>query len=153
MGVSTDGQISYGVVIEEGYEFPWDVKHEDDLEDWWRRVNGFEDLHDPWTAEGGYADGWSREDPRFKDHYAHRHEWESHNPLPIELINYCSGDVPMYVIAIPDTGKICYRGCPTVFDPASLVVTDQQRDNLLAFLEKWSIKHGEPGWVLTSYWG
>lgn len=35
MGISTDGEICYGIIFEDGYEFPWDIDHEGDPEMWW----------------------------------------------------------------------------------------------------------------------
>ena len=42
MGVSTDGIIAFGIVLDEGQELPWDDEPGDgDFEDWWRKVNGW----------------------------------------------------------------------------------------------------------------
>ena len=36
MGVSTDGQISFGILLDEGVETPWDdEKYAFDIEKWW----------------------------------------------------------------------------------------------------------------------
>ena len=65
MGVNTDGQICFGIKFEEGDEFPWeDVDGDYDLEEWWRRVNGYTNPHEsPWDEKGGYKEGFSRDDP------------------------------------------------------------------------------------------
>lgn len=45
MGVSTDGQLSYGVVIKEDYELPWEnTLHNGDIDDWWLDVRGFKPM-------------------------------------------------------------------------------------------------------------
>jgi len=37
MGVSTDAQISFGVMFPEGYEFPWEKDEYDwDINTWWK---------------------------------------------------------------------------------------------------------------------
>jgi len=48
MGISTNGQLHFGIKFEDGFEFPWDFDDEmksswrsDDIEHWWREVNGF----------------------------------------------------------------------------------------------------------------
>ena len=155
MGVSTNGVISFGVPCEEDYEFPWDAdEFEGDIEEWWRKENGFEDVHNPWTPEGNYADGWEKDDPRFDEYYGRRRDWLKANPVPVEPENYCSGECPMYAITVVGVGLSCRRGYPEAFDPASLAVTDEQVEALKSFLEKYEIEYeGEPRWLLTSYWG
>ena len=155
MGQSTDGVISFGVTCEEDTEFPWDKGDcEEDLVAWWRELQGFKDIHHPWTPEGNFAEGWSEGDPRFAEYFAHRNQWLKAHPLPVHLENYCSGDCPMYAIVAPGTVRRCTRGYPETFVPSDLSVTGAQRDDLLAFLRKHQIEHyGDPRWLLTSYWG
>lgn len=151
MGQSTNGVISYGVTCEEYTEFPWE---EHCLDDWWRKVNGFQDLHEPYTPEGQYAEGWGPNDPRLKELWERTLKWEKEHPLPVELENYCRDGCPMYAIVVPDTVLKCGRGFPVSFDPTSLRVTAEQKSDLLVFLKKYEIPYeGEPGWLLTSYWG
>ena len=39
MGISTDGQICFGVLFEEGYEFPWDCEeYAYDIYIWWDKI-------------------------------------------------------------------------------------------------------------------
>jgi hypothetical protein len=58
MGVSTDGQIGYGVVFEEGYKFPWDKYPSGDIEDWWtEEVLGFKHSFEIYDIDGGYIGG------------------------------------------------------------------------------------------------
>lgn len=155
MGTSTNGIIGFGVPCDEECEFPWDAEEfEGDVETWWRHENGFVDIHNPWTEDGKYAAGWTKNDPRFDAYYNHRRAWLEANPVPIEAENYCSGDYPMYAITIPGVGAFCRRGDPATFDPSNLVVTPEQISALKSFLDKYSIEHnGEPRWLLMSYWG
>ena len=155
MSTSTNGEIAFGVLCEEGTEFPWDDdEFEDDIETWWRSVNGFVDVYQPYTPEGNYAEEWSHGDPRFREYFDKRHAWEADNPLPVDLVNYCHSDVPMYVIAVPGVGLSCSRGYPEVFDPKKLKVSHEQEFKLLQFLAQYKINYtGEPAWLLTSYWG
>lgn len=155
MGVSTDGVISFGVVCGEETDLPWQSsEHDHDLESWWRFVNGYVSPFDPWTAEGDYAAGWESGDPRFEEYDNHRSEWMAANPLPIWETNYCSDGCPMYAVTVPGAGLSCSRGYPETFDPAQLSVRPEEVERLKAFLEKHKIEYkGEPGWLLTSYWG
>ncbi len=81
MGVSTNGQLWYGVVFEDGYEFPWDAEPFDgDEREWWRAERGFDE------AKGYPAEGWLEYQKAF----------DAEHPCPVETVNYCSGDYPMY---------------------------------------------------------
>lgn len=155
MGTTTNGEIWYGVLFEEGLEFPWDIVDEDssdegDIEEWWRSVNGYVPLHTPFTEAGEYADGWHKDDPRFREYYDHRHKWLADNPLPVEMVNVCSGDYPMYGLAVVGSVRTANRGFPETFDPAELKA---DATVLLDFCKRFSIEHGEPSWYLSSYWG
>ena len=42
MGVSTDGQICFGIAFEECTEFPWDSEEYDgDIDAWWLSLSSF----------------------------------------------------------------------------------------------------------------
>lgn len=155
MGVSTNGIIAYGVICEEGLELPWLTREYDcDIQDWWFEITGFQSRFQPFTEDGNYAEGWTREDPRLEEYYDERREWLTQNPIPVEVENYCSGDVPMFALVIPETNFNCRRGYPVRFDPAELSVTTEQVEVLKSFCEAYDIKYqGEPGWLLMSYWG
>lgn len=149
MSTSTNGVISFGVVCEEYTEFPWE-----DLEDWWREVNGFKPLYEPYTPERRYAEGWDESDPRLDEMWKHQIKWDKENPVPVSLENYCSDGSPMYAIVVPNLGHTAHRGYPEAFDPVALKVTLAQSMSFLAFLKLYNIQYeGEPTWLLTSYWG
>ncbi len=102
MGVSTDGQLSFGVVFDECFEFPWDSEEFDgDYDEWWQSVNGYENPNPcPYGDDGGYKPGMNRESPEVKAYHAHSIAWRKENPFPVEIVNYCSGDCPMYLLAV-----------------------------------------------------
>ena len=116
MGQSTNGELWYGVVFEDGYEFPWDAEEfSGDLDDWWRTEN--------------------------TDH-----------PCPVELVNYCSGDSPMYGLAVSKSTQTAHRGTPVLIEGLGLSI--QETAPLKEFLAKYNLKpEGEAGWYLSSYWG
>lgn len=161
MGVSTDGEISFGFVFEEGFAFPWDCEESEgkpwhgSLDDWWRHVNGFEHkLPDPYDEHGNYKPGFSKDSPGLHEYHQEAIDWDRANPLPVNEVNYCSGDYPMYMLAVPDVGLTARRGCPEVITEGTLTVREQQKSALIEFCKKYGITtDGEPKWWLTSYWG
>lgn len=155
MGTSTNGEISFGVVIPEDTEFPWGAERFDgDIEEWWLEEIGFKSTHQPFDEDGEYADGFRPDDPRINAYFDEKRIALEENPVPITLVNYCSGDYPMFVIAVPGVLLTCRRGDPLKISPLDMTCSDQQVKELVTFLGKYGIEHdGEPGWLLTSYWG
>ena len=149
MSQSTDGQICFGISFPEGFEFPWD-KADCWQENWWRNINNYKPLFD-------LHDNASDED--CKKYYEHRRAFDEQNPFPVTLINTCSGDYPMYILAIPTTCLTASRGYPKIFDPKSLTIEQKDIDGLLHFITKYIKFEDEceidlnPKWYLSSYWG
>lgn len=157
MGVSTDGQICYGVILDEDEESPWqDEIFDGDIDEWWvYYILGFKHSFEIYTQAGEYINGVEPSKDRINQYYQEKRDFEQANQkLPVELVNYCSGDYPMYILAIPDTCNSARRGYPEKFNPGKLTVTSEQIQVLLDFCEKYAIKYkGEPAWYLSSYWG
>jgi hypothetical protein len=131
MGTSTDGQICYGIITDEDNEFPWDGdEFEGDEEEWWAWETGWEP-----TDECQYS-----------------FQWNEKHPMPFKLVNYCSGDFPMWIVAVPETVINANRGYPKSFDPARLTVSTEGLEAFKEFLAKYSIE-GDAKWWLSSYWG
>jgi hypothetical protein len=69
-------------------------------------------------------------------------------------VNVCSGDNPIYILALKGMGFIAKRGRPQAFDPSLLIVTDDQQQSLIDFCKTYNIDvEGKPQWYLSSYWG
>jgi len=159
MGVSTNGQICYGVVFEEGYEFPWGKDGEDGgIEDWWMEINGYKPPFEIYDENGDYIDGKRPPTEKMDQWYESRIAWKKQNPLPVEMINYCSIDYPMWILAVPNIGIRCHRGDPTPFELRELGDTPESfsanAKAMMEFLTKHNLKYREgPGWFLSSYWG
>ncbi len=151
MSTSTDGQICFGVAFEEDFEFPWG----DDIEAWWKDVNNYVNPEfNPFTEEGDYKPGINNSDPRIQKHWTHQRQWEKDNPMPVDLINYCSGECPMFIIAVPQTVITANRGYPVTVDPELFLLNEAiYKQQLLDFFNKYDIKSAEPKWLLSSYWG
>ncbi len=145
MSISTDGQLCYGVAFEEDYEFPWD---EDELGEWWRKVNDCP-IESPYNESGVYKSGVTNAG----DYFIQRDKWDIDNPLPITLVNCCSGDCPMWILAVPGSFLHCSRGYPLAFNLGQLSVNGAEVQRLLDFCKRFSIKPISLNWLLSSYWG
>jgi len=146
MGESTDGQLCCGIMFEDYFEFPWDDENVE-LDEWWREVNNCQ-VESPFT-EWGYKPGVTDSG----DYWDQLRQWDKENPIPVELVNYCSGDCPAWILAVPSSVRSCSRGDPLKFDPTDLIVTLGEVRKLLKFCEQFKIKATEPAWYLSSYWG
>jgi hypothetical protein len=154
MGTSTNGQLSFGVAFDEDFEFPWsDEKYEGDIEEWWRDVRGFVNpIECPFDDRGDYKPGINTDSPVISEYFAKQREWETANPIPVELVNYCSGDYPMWIIAAKHMENC--RGTPQKVTMEFIRDTDEAFQRLSEFLDKYGIEsENEPDWWLTSYWG
>lgn len=153
MGVSTNGQLCYGVLFEDGFEFPWDEY--DGIEEWWKEVKGFvPTVFYPFDDEGNYAEGFNRESPEVDAYFDEEDEWEKANPIPVELVNYCSGEYPMYIITVSTASYSNRRGNAVVIDPNELIEEQKKvHDTLIQFLTEFEIEYDEePCWLLSSWW-
>ena len=152
MITSTDGQICYGVAFEEGFEFPWG---DGEIEDWWSyTVHGFNPSFELFDADGNYLNGREPSKDEIRRYFEERQVFDAAHSLPVSLVNYCSGDYPMYALAVPSTVLTATRGSPTMVYPESIMVADDERAELLKFFADHGIDAPtEPAWLLTSYWG
>lgn len=156
MSVTTNGQICFGIPFGERDDFPWqDDEWEGDIDEWWMRsVCGWKPSKELYAPDGDYIDGRVPSDQEIDDHYREQREFAKRNPLPVQMVNTCSGDYPMWIIAVADVGISASRGYPAMFDPAGLSVTDDQVEALAGFCKRFGlVGEGDPGWYLSSYWG
>jgi hypothetical protein len=155
MGVSTDGIIAFGVPCIDDAALPWDAEPFcGDMNEWWRSVNGFVDVHQPFDEHGNYAEGWSGDDPRLAEYTAAREAFDKRTPLPVSVEDCCSASCPKYAIVLPETVVRCYRGFPATFNPDSLIASFFRDQRLREFIRQYGIEtEGEPRWLLMSYWG
>lgn len=129
----SNGQICFGIKVN---EFPWDEEPwYGDLEIWWRDVNG-------WVNPVPCP---SVDDRFYKEYFNNEAGWDNAHPLPIELIKYHGG----WILAIPS--KIIESKFPEIFDPAELIVLEEELQVLLTFCLKWGITISAPHWWLSSY--
>ena len=156
MGISSDGQICYGVLLDEEQDYPWnDEKYDNDFECWWLEgVCGYEPPFMLFNAAGMWISAEDEHnDEKVSRYFAHRRAFEKAHPCPVDLENYCSYDYPMYILAV-GYGLCAKRGYPTRFDPADLQMLEETHYALLAFCAEHSLKYsGEPCWWLSSLYG
>ena len=152
MSVSTDAKIFYGIAFEYGYEFPW---HDDYIEEWWiYGANGFKHSLELYDTEGNYLNGRKPSREEISRYYGERKSFSKSYPIPVELINYCSSDYPMYALAVPGTVITAKRGYPEVIDTSSLVVDNEKVDAMLKFCNDQGIElERNLSWILASYYG
>ena len=152
MSSSVYAKLNFGVIFDEDFEFPWDDDKYDNIENWWCEVNDYKNPNfNPYTEDKEYKPGVTREDPRIDTWFQHQTDWLKANPIPIELVNYCRDSCQMFMLAVPEVGAEATRGNPKFVDFTLLVVTDEQKNDLLNFLKKYEIEYdSSPEWYLTA---
>jgi len=65
---------------------------------------------------------------------------------------HCALEYPMYIISVPETKTVAWRGYPKGIDVDSFKVPQEKIDKLIAWCEKHGIT-GTPQWYLCSLWG
>ncbi len=154
MGMSTNGQVSYGVKFEEDYEFPWDLgDYDGDIDEWWLAESGFVRGNDyPFDEDGEYKIGLVANSPSVLSYFERESDWREAHPLPVEPVNYCSGEYPIYILAVVGSVVTANRGFPRVLNPSALTVTAEQHQALIDFCEKHGLSDYEgPSWYLSNY--
>lgn len=155
MTTSTNGQLCYGIFFEDGYEFPWDSeKYDGDLESWWLyEVCKYQDPFVLYNSKGDYIDGRKPPDEKETEYYNARHEFKDAHPCPVELVNYCSCDYPMYILAVSDQVKFANRGYPQEITQEDLTALVCGLDILTQFCQEHGIETDEePKLWLSSLW-
>ncbi len=151
MGVSTNGQICFGLLYEEGFEFPWNEDGQE-LEDWWRDVCEYKPSKEVYDSKGDHLPGIGKAD--IDAYYAERRAWDEAHPCPVAEVNVCSGDCPIYILAIPSTVKTARRGYPEVLAPdLDFQFKPGAREAFLSFIQAYELQtDAVPAWYLSSLW-
>jgi hypothetical protein len=163
MGISSDGQICFGIAFEEEYEFPWQNEKWDGYEEeWWLYgVCGYKPPFEIYDESGEYIDGKEPTKEKKDAYYSHYRDFEEKHPMPVEIVRHCSYDYSMYIVAVKGTYIENSRGYPVKFDPQNLSITDEQKKVVVDFCEKYcqpvdeytDAPEFEPYWYLTSMYG
>jgi hypothetical protein len=159
MGISTDGQLCFGVLFEDGYTFPWDEEPwNGDSDKWWLKgVHEFKPSFEIYDGEGGYLNGERPSQELIDKYYKEEKDFlEKVGEFPVKMENYCSGEYPMYIITLDSKSYTNNRGTPKEINPETdFVVTDEEKKIIRDFVDTY-IKPEEPmeaKWYLSSYWG
>jgi len=158
MGVSTNGQICYGILLVDEIELPWDDV-DNDIDKWWLyEVLNYKNPFEIFDQDGNWINGEKPPTTTVDEYYETQKEYRKlHGGLPITMINSCSEDYPQWIVAIGETAKKAFRGSPVIFEPSSLVNGfEKERANkiLVKFCNDYDLQYEtEPAWYLSSYWG
>jgi hypothetical protein len=152
MGMSTDGQLCFGIKFEEDYEFPWNSEaYDNDMDDWWIKLKGF-NCFSPYDTHGEYLLGFNRDSPETNHYFTERRKFLEANPVPVRLVNYCSSEGRMFILATKSF--TAYRGYPKEITMDMLKDTEADTKLLLDFCKEATLDTEEtPKWWLSSYWG
>ena len=153
MGVSTDGYIFYGILFDEGQEYPWDEEEDGDIQTWWLKECGFKPTKEFFDKNGNYINGKEPSREEMSSYFKEKRDFLDSKPCPVEELNYCSDGCPMYALVLPNKTISGLRGDPTVFNPLDLKVTEEEKKGLIDFCEKYGLECGEPKWYVGSFWG
>ena len=156
MTVSTNAQICYGVLFEEGYAFPWDAeKWDGNVDKWWLYdVCGYVNPFELYDESGNYINGVEPSKEKIDQYHTAYRIFEKDHPLPVKLVNCCSGNYPIYILAIPESYIVVCRGYPQVISASMLVKDKENRKILLHFCGEYQLEYKSgPAWWLSSYWG
>ena len=142
MGMNAYASICFGIALEDGVELPWnDEKYRDGIEEWWRDVNNFvSPVPCPFDPRGNYLPGFGSDHPQVNDYFDAVHVWDKANPLPVEIVDFCSCEYPMYIIAVLGSQSYTDWGDPSPIDPTKLTVTPKEIAVLLDFLDEYGIE-------------
>jgi hypothetical protein len=133
MGVSTDGILVFGIQLPEEETPEFLKEFDNDFETFIDSLNGLPQ----WGEEGHDI----RKTHAFRDNF------------PVDLVQHCSYEYPMYILAVRGTEITARRGYPNEIDPLTLYVDSDKVETLRKFCEEYNIEWEEPKWYLCSMWG
>lgn len=148
MGVSTDGILFYGIAYGEDLDVSELAEH---------HGIAYEDFD--FDFETLYADKMGVKSPTgdydldpevFKKYWADKREINKKSGC--EIGTYCSGDYPMYYLAIKDGHYSVSRGSETEI-PDGLTAKPEWKQQLELYCAFMGLPFKEPKWLLVSYWG
>lgn len=150
MGCNARAEIRYGYPCAEDAELPWG----EDIEGWWREINGYKPPFELYTDEGEYIGGKKPNENLIDKYYEHQHKWEEENPLPVMLCFTGSHDYPQTFIALPDAGSETEWGHFLNINDDCMAQKPDRHEVLEKFISDYEIEtDGEPGWYLFAFYG
>lgn len=138
MSQSTDGILVFGFDV--GEENPVGNLFTDEIEE-------FDDLI---ISESGlpHYDGNNTDD--------YREYWSKIKAVidacPVDIISHCSGDYPMYIVAVRGTYHNASRGYPEALSADAFNVPQEKIDAAQKWCEDHGVEWQAPSWLLASMW-
>ena len=155
MGISSDGQICYGISFDEDYEFPWNGEWDgeaDDIDSWWLfEVCKYKNPFELFDDDGEWIGGIEATKEQRDAYFAPRRAFKKAHPLPVELVWHCSYEYPMYILATPGSVLTASRGYPKAIE--SLEARPSEVAALMAFCKEYNLEGDGPKWWLSSMCG
>lgn len=142
MGQSTNAIMAFGFDLGEELPDSFEANAEDDGED----DGGFES--DDFLLRD-YDAGIPEWQPGLSPDYW-KDKRDALAKIPVDLIQHCSGDYPMYFLAVRGTQRTATRGNPT--QASQYLIGQDEIDALRAFCDKHGIEWQEPKWYIFSMW-
>jgi hypothetical protein len=131
MGVSTNAILAFGFDLGELNEHDWQEALAVKLDDYDDDIEAF--LLDQYGVE------------------LQRGEKLCRNKVPVDIIQHCSYECPMYFLSIRGTQQTARRGYPTDIGLCKPMAPDRVQA-LRDFCAKHSIPWQEPSWYIFSMW-
>lgn len=127
MSTSTDGQLCYGIELE---EIPWE---DEDFEEWYAR-----EILKIDTSEMEYEEAL-----------------KVYEEIKIDCLFHCCYDEPMYILYIKGTELTASRGYPEHVDMGDLskAITKEALEDLEKIADMVYPDHETAAWILSSMWG
>lgn len=147
--------LCFGIAFPSNTWFPWTgedsfVSHQDDVDEWWEKVNGFTPVSKIFDEDGNYIDGKIPTTEEMSVFWEEVDKWHRENPLPIEVLEYndhwnkgyilCS---PISIEAFPSTYAYPLAKTTYAYDP---ILANQ----ILDFCKKYGIEtNSRPSWLIS----
>ena len=140
MSNTAEASIVFGVGLVDDQKLPWgdfsdyETDFDGDIDEWWRRTNGFETKFDLFT----------------QDYRKEIRDWDDLHPLPVDLLIGGHHETQHYLLAVTGGGQSGDWSSPTIITMAKLFVTTAQIRLLTCFASKYEIQcEGTPGLLLV----
>ena len=160
MGISSDGQICYGIEFEDEYEFPWeDEEWNQDIEKWWCfGICGYKPLFKIYDENGEHIDK-NISPKKINEYYEQYNNFKKINPMNVDIIQHCTYENSIYIIAVPNTYQYNSRGYAKEIKLRE--ISEKEENHVINFCEKYCktissfdvFPKMELKWLLTSMMG
>lgn len=138
MGISSNGVLAFGFDL--GEDLSETGLKPDDEGDW-----EFEDL----IAKEAGIEPWSEN--AAEDRYDRKKTAIA--ACPVDLVQHCSFDYPMYILAVRGTYLTASRGYAEKIAPEFINVPPENIEKAKKWCDDHRIKWQEPSWILASLYG